>query len=372
MGGCARRSIANAAWRMAAMSLINQMLNDLEKRGEKGPLTKSPVRAVPVKRNSRSGLYVLVALMLFGVMLVSWWLFHKPTVLSSLSSSVNLAMENNPLFSPMVANLQAVTETPMEVIKQTNSQESVVEVLPSIELAVASSPSRMSSKAVAGLVEAHEDIRLAVNKSDASIEPTGSVSKKFIKISPQQQAENEFRKANLFAQKGLLKDAVTAYTAALHLDPGHGIAREALVAVLLKSKLNAEAEKLLQEGLEQNPKQTHFAMLLARLQVERNALSVALYTLEKFQQYANQKADYQAFMAALLQRQNRHAEAVNYYRAALQLSPNSGAWLMGVGISLQALQRKEEARHAYQRAIEVRNLSSELQVFVVKRLSEIQ
>jgi MSHA biogenesis protein MshN len=202
--------------------------------------------------------------------------------------------------------------------------------------------------------------------------PPPAANKEMKIISPQQQAEREYYKAGLLTQQGRLKDAAEGYTAALQLYPAYDRARESLAAVLVANKLNADAEKVLEEGLALNPKQTHFAMLLARLQVERNALPAALQTLEKALPFADQQADYHAFMAALLQRQSRHAEAITHYQTALQLSPNSGVWLMGLGISLQATQRKEDARYVYKRAIDSHSLSPELQAFVEQRLEAIK
>ena len=129
---------------------------------------------------------------------------------------------------------------------------------------------------------------------------------------------------------------------------------------------------MLKEALALDEKQTHFAMLLARLQVERNAVPVALETLQRSLPYAERMADYQAFMAALLQRQERYKEAITYYQNALQLSPLSGLWLMGLGISLQADQQKDEALNAYKRAIETHNLSPDLQAFVEQRIKELK
>jgi MSHA biogenesis protein MshN len=97
-----------------------------------------------------------------------------------------------------------------------------------------------------------------------------------------------------------------------------------------------------------------------------------LETLGKTLPYADQEAAYQAFMAALLQRQNRHKEAITHYQIALQLSPSSGLWFMGLGISLQAVQRKEDALDAYKHAIETRSLSPELQAFVMQRMKELK
>ena len=157
----------------------------------------------------------------------------------------------------------------------------------------------------------------------------------------------------------------------LQRDAGYDAARQAMVGILLEGKRNAEAERLLQDGLQHNIKNSGFAMLLARLQVERNELGVALETLQKTLPYAERQADYQAFVAALLQRQNNHPQAIAYYQTALQLSPNSGLWLMGLGMSLQAEQHKEEARAAFKRALESNTLSAELRAFVEQRMKEL-
>jgi MSHA biogenesis protein MshN len=109
-------------------------------------------------------------------------------------------------------------------------------------------------------------------------------------------------------------------------------------------------------------------MMLARLQVERGAVAEATATLEKALPYANSQADYQAFLAALLQRQNRNDEAIAHYQIALQLAPNNGIWLMGYGISLQAMQRNADAKVTFQRALDTQTLSPDLRAFVQQKL----
>ena len=97
----------------------------------------------------------------------------------------------------------------------------------------------------------------------------------------------------------------------------------------------------------------------------------ALETLQTTLPYAENRADYRAFIAALLQRQNRHDEAVAHYQAALKLQPGNGIWLMGAGISLQALHRDQDARAAYQRALASNTLNAQLRAFVQQKLKEL-
>jgi MSHA biogenesis protein MshN len=191
------------------------------------------------------------------------------------------------------------------------------------------------------------------------------------KISPQQRAESEFLKANLAVQEGRTTDALKGYESALLIDPTFKPARRAWVAALVGLKRNDEAEPVLKRGLKRDSHDATFAMMLARLQVERDAVQEALETLQKTLPFADGQADYRAFVAALLQRLGRHDEAVEQYRAVLKIAPNNGVWWMGLGISLQALQHTEEARETYQRALATNSLNPQLQAFVQQKLKEL-
>ncbi len=187
-------------------------------------------------------------------------------------------------------------------------------------------------------------------------------------VSSEQLADAEFRKAVALMQQGRINEALEGYRAALRLDAGHDAARQALVALLLEGKHGMDAESVLQERLNSKPDHTGFAMLLARLQVERGAVLDATATLEKTLPYANSQADYHAFLAALLQRQNRNDGAIVHYQIALQIAPSNGIWLMGYGISLQAVQRNADAKVEFKHALDTQALSPDLQAFVQQKL----
>jgi MSHA biogenesis protein MshN len=187
-------------------------------------------------------------------------------------------------------------------------------------------------------------------------------------ISPKQQAESEFRKAVLLMQQGRIADALSGYEAALNLDAGYDPARQALVLLLIENKRATDAERVLLEGIKSRPEKIGFVMMAARLQVERGAINDGVATLEKSLPFAGQQADYQAFLAALLQRQERHKDAIDHYQIALRQTPNNGLWWMGEGISLQALQRNVEAKEAYTRALGTQTLRPDLQDYVQQKL----
>jgi len=86
--------------------------------------------------------------------------------------------------------------------------------------------------------------------------------------------------------------------------------------------------------------------------------------------YAAELPDYQAFLAALLQREGRNKEAIEHYLLALRKVPGSGVWLMGLGISLQAENRQTEAQEAFLRAKASNTLSPDLLAFVEQQLKQ--
>jgi MSHA biogenesis protein MshN len=188
-------------------------------------------------------------------------------------------------------------------------------------------------------------------------------------VSAEQQVNADFIKAGQLVQQGNSADALSAYEGVLRQAPGHEAARRAMISLLLDAKRAPEAEQALQDGVNLRPANSGFAMLLARLQVARGGLDLAIETLETTLPHAAQQAEYQAFYAALLQRKGRHQEAVEHYQQALKTSPNSGVWLMGYGISLQALSRTADAKLAFQRALDAKNLSGDLQAFVQQKIN---
>lgn len=356
------------------MSVINQVLNRLEQRGEQTAAEQTMVRAVPPTR--RSATVPLLAILLLAVAFAGWQYLYKPEAPQHALPHAAPAVVAAP--PPAVAPA-ADQKTELAAEEGLSPEGGMRELLPpasrlSIELAAVPLPPAkplatdiaLPKLAAAPKPVAEPRAKPAQAKPvPDAVKPTSEMPLK--QISPAQQAEAEFRKAAALMQQGRIADAIGGYEAALKLDAGHRAARQALVALLLEGKRNADAERVLHEGLAVRP-ESGFAMLLARVQVDRDASGEALATLEKFLPQAGAQADYHAFMAALLQRQDRHDDALGHYRIALQQTPGNGLWLMGYGISLQALQRGAEAKEAFRRALESGMLTPELQAFVRQKM----
>lgn len=381
------------------MSVINQVLNQLEQRGAHGAPEQGMVRAVPpVRRKSAMPLLLLGLVLAIGVAAWQWMQMRKPAAPAvgavryqpikmavapaSAVPAENLQEEPQVVEMPLPASRLSfeLSSVPLpSSLREFKSNTVLNRVKGLAENSVSSAEQHESGQV---LPKADTSVPRPAKEAGSPLTQTASSEAKAAaqsangvppmkQVSPAQHADAEFRKAVALMQQGRITDALAGYEAVLRLDPGHDAARQAWVALLLEGQRGADAERVLQDGLGVKPGHTGFAMLLARLQVERGAVEQATATLEKTLSYADQQAGYQAFFAALLQRQNRHKEAITHYQIALQLAPDNGIWLMGYGISLQAVQRTDDARVAFTRALDSKTLSPELQAFVQQKLREL-
>ena len=189
---------------------------------------------------------------------------------------------------------------------------------------------------------------------------------------PQQRANTKDARASAQLAQSHSNAVLEGLKQAVQMSVRHDGAREAVISQLINQGQTDEAMAYAIEGLNDNIAQPALAMTLARLQLAKGQTKPAIATLQMSASYAGVSSEYHAFLAALLQRDEQHKEAVEQYEAALQKTPNAGIWLMGLGISYQALQRNSEAQDAFRRAKSSNALTPDLVAFVDTRLAQLQ
>jgi MSHA biogenesis protein MshN len=393
------------------MSLINQVLQDLEKRHASAPELESlppHVRTVPHRPRPPIGMLALFAAGIVAVAVVV--LFRSGWPLPWRSAKVDPV----PLIAPRaVPALQAVSApvvepariTAFDPVSRISHELGLVALSPARRETQPNAPGNAGTEVVArsavvspAPIPEVKELQLAAVAPPPKVEPAipqpvsrsedapaprpapvatpeenvpPAIEKQMRETTPQMRAEIAFRKGVGQLQQGRPNAAETDFRDALKQDPSHAGACQALLGLLLDSGRNTEAEEVLRKALEINPRQPRHAMLLARLEVERGEVTGAVNTMVGALPYVQSDPDYHAFLAALLQREGRHREAIDYYRSALRGVPGNGVWMMGLGISLRAAAQSAEARDAFQRAIDSNQLSPELRNFVERQLREL-
>ena len=414
------------------MSLINQMLQDLEKRrasaAERGAVPNQ-VRVLPTTGKTRLGAWIAMG----GIALIAlagwqYWLAQQRVAMSppplaaqaqgaesvaapgvkylAEGPATLLALDLAVLPAPKAVLAARVPVAPLAGAAPSAAASAEVPVVdpklkPPLAMAAVigteapAAPVASAAKVVSPAGDAKAASASAVSgvsiippvppvapkprSADAGGEPrvqlaaTGAqIDKRMQTLTPAQMAENEYREAANFLGQGRLVEAQDSFRQALQHNPLHAGARQGLFGLLVDAKRTTEAEQLLKDGLKLNANQPGLAMALARLQLDRADANAAIETLQASAASAQNSPDYLAFFAGLLQRQSRHREAVEQYLAALRLAPNSGVWLMGLGISLQALGRNTDAQDAFRHARASNTLNPDLQAFVDQRLRQLQ
>jgi MSHA biogenesis protein MshN len=201
---------------------------------------------------------------------------------------------------------------------------------------------------------------------------TAKADKRPKHVSEAQQADNLYRQAVAQLLQARGSDARHSLQTLLAMDADHVKARQLLASLLVETRAMDQAATVLREGLQRSPGERVFSMALARIEVETDPTDTALATLANGLQAAGDDPQYHAFYAALLQRALRHSEAVAHYLVALRSDPSMPTWLLGIGISLQALGQNRDAQEAFARARDGGLLSAPLSSFVDQRLRQLQ
>jgi len=234
-------------------------------------------------------------------------------------------------------------------------------------------PAAVSETAlVAADAEPGRDSRPAANPPAQAVapEPVQAVVREprpAVHLSSRQKAQLLFKRALAALDRNNNRSAETLLRQVFTLDAGLIEARVQLVALLLREKRLVDAELLLTEGLRTHPEQPDLAELYARMLVERGDNPRALGVLDQAGAANSQQADIRALRAAIQMKLGDPRAAVHDYRAALALQPQRAVWWIGLGVALEQAGDSAAALSAYRRA-QYLPLATELGEFVKRRI----
>jgi MSHA biogenesis protein MshN len=361
------------------MSVINKMLQELDRRqgmsAPEGTLPPREVRAVPAARGEREWFWrIVAALMLASLGWVGWvaWQLQAPAPLATEQAIE--AADRAHRAPPPPPVVQAVDKpAPPEILRLATAIETPI---PDRPAAPESKPAPRPAAPPETPPPARPPSRgLDLDVPQARILPAPApgaarVVKQDRAQTPADRAERDFRRAVALLNQGRGSDAEDALAAALAADASHEAARQTLVALQLESRRTDEARRLLQEGLAANPANAQFATVLARIHVERRDYPAALEAMKGASGSAS--ADLHALRGTVLQRMGRHPEAVEAHQEALRIESARPQTWIGLGVSLEALQKRPEAAEAFRRALAAGPMSVELRDYAEQRVRALR
>ncbi len=357
------------------MSLINQMLKDIDKR--QGPAQSTSkldqsIRGVKSQggRKGASLVLVLVSVAAIGALLYGYRSLKQPPP-SLVANPVVVAV---PQAGPAASAAPAASTGPAAPAASTGPAASAGPAAPDTPAALvpqpknepvmAAAPASPSAKTAVGSGQVRNQDRLP-NLPPEPVE----IAKV---ISPAQKSERLFQQAQQWMAQGRLRESKEALASAVKELALNHEARNLLAKLHIESGEFADAERLLREGRGLSPERKDLAITFAHLHLRSDNIDNAIGVLKSALVFQSQDAELNAFIGSLYQRRNLHEEARIAYVTALRQNPNNPNWLVGLAASLQAQGADQAALEAYQRAIEIGGMSPALLSFAQQRVDQMR
>jgi len=345
----ARRELSGSS----GVSLINKVLQDLDRRNAASPTGATSAQHVHAVRGHSKGhewfWRVLALLVLLSVGWVGWVAYQiQPQPIATelaLRAGEDAARKKTVKPAPAVAiPAQAAAEKPAsaEQAATTPAKQAATPAPPELFKLALSIESPITQR---------RPKPAAKTPSPQASLPVSSVSKRDRTLSSADEAETLFRQGVALLNQARISEAQSEFMAALFRSPQHEAARQALIATRIERRQIDEARRLLEEGLVLNPAHTQFASVLARIHVVRGDYRAAAGVLNIPGEAARNDGDYQTVLGAVMQRLGRHAEAAEAFQNATRVDGTPGATWVALGISLEAIGRKADAAQAYRRSL---------------------
>lgn len=367
------------------MSLINQMLRDLEQRNNQPP--KAAEQALDVRiavkpaggRTSRLWLLALTVLPL-----TYFWYQNQASrppapVAAGISKpqQVGTAAPTGPRDEP--------SPTPLPN-SAPNAEVRPSEPPPTVAASAPNPSPAMSQKPVAAQFGDNEPVKLAeafkaIASKQAVIPPSAERSKKPSQALPptekiktakastsSEQAEELYRQAQRSVSALMIKENLKE---ALQLEPRHLPARTLLLQTLMKSHADAELGEFADESLALFPSNLLFIKTRAHLYVQHKNFAGAVNLLERIDADTVDDSTYLALLAASYQQLQRFPQAARIYQQLSQIQPDKAENWLGLAVAQDKLNQGQAAAQSYRQALDKKTLNAEVVSYIKQRLTAL-
>ncbi len=325
------------------MSLINQMLKDLEQRRGKGSEDNTsstdalqPVLGKPKSYGYRKILWPLIGVLVV-IILLYVWLKPSPPVPKPVMKKPVVTVSTQP--APVIIT----APEPMPV--------------------VAAPAATVASKPIKPM---------AVTPKPVTVTPvTAVVAKQPQPLTPAQKAAQAYQVVMNEYQAGQTQQAIQDLQVLVQQFPQYSDARIALVKYQLQNQRYSQASVLLEQGLQQNPTDPTLLTLKAQMLDLQGNPQQALLLLQQQSPAIKNNTDYYALQASVLRQLGSNVAASELYNQLLAVDSSRAEWWLGLGLTLEAQGRNGAAVSAYQHVLSNPGVSPDVRLFVTDKLRQL-
>ncbi len=187
-----------------------------------------------------------------------------------------------------------------------------------------------------------------------------------VELTTAQLAENAYARAEKALDASDMPAALKAFSEVLRYSPTNETARQKLAALYFGKGETRQAYEILQKGIRLSPDSEALRLSLARLLVKAEQETAALSPLVHLPTAPSR--DYLAMRAALAQKVQQDAIALESYQRLTELESDNARWWLGLAIQQERALDFKQARQAYRQALNGVGISNQSQQFIQERL----
>ncbi len=396
------------------MSVINQMLKDLDERQKNATSSNEYSSNLVVKSSNKNVFFIFIAILLVVNVLgiAIWQLYQENQTLKIDKAASESAAEQAAVSLTAIVNEKANADSSTQILveeklveeklaeptltesklhkQELHKQELVTDadnqgVTPNNQRVSAKTPAQENLPANAVQSVALTDSEKVANIEDnttphttqqtaASTNVAGepavpqlTISRK--QLSAEQLAKQKIAQAERALQNNELANAEQLFEEVLLVLPEHKVARKQLAALWFGRKSYQAALNLLSQGIALTPDDSEYRLMKARIYLIQGQRQAAVNTLKALADLAD--VEYQALLATNAQQTKQYQLAIDAFNILVKLQPTVGRWWLGLAVALDSDGQFTQAAIAYNKVKESDGLSESAQQFARQRLQEL-
>ncbi|MDX1678865.1 hypothetical protein [Arsukibacterium sp.] len=388
------------------MSVINKMLQDLEKR-QPAQANASPLAELPPPASGRILSYRWLLLILLLVLLAGYWYGITQQQAATVTDNRHMALagagsqqqslvpndQNNAeqtqpdviaaaltdseaafsaLVEPVADNTAKTLIAALPVTKEHNNASATFASTAATNAATpdVTVPPPDPHQLLSSATDSQQARQVMIVEPEPALPPAArgqlSVSKQPLSIAAQQHRMQ--LRANASEAAGDISAAIVIWQQLVALQPASADSYLNLARLWLKQQQVVTASQVLLKARQNGVVSAEINMQLAQLAVKQGQWQQALEFLsDEFELAA--EPEYFGFKATVLQQLERHDAALEWYQRLQQLQPEQGRWSLGAAVASEYLGLPQQAHLYYQHAWQFRQaLSVSSHHFIQQRL----
>ena len=345
------------------MSLINQMLRDLEQRSPTPSQTTTPQPlkiqqvALPDRATNHNVLWWLFLLPI--CLSVAGMFYYQPGILNpAISSAPHPVEPAETKIAPTIIQ-QPLTSIPKEAqaIIENNSPPKTSQLQPT-SAPIDSKPSPPKPSPIAKAPDKKPPFNRQKPAAVANLTPAdhGLSADALYRQAAALPAGNQ--------RKAILQETLT-------INPKHLAARTLLLQTLQQTNASLELKPFLDQSLEIFPGHPGFTTALAHWQIKQKQADAAISTLESIDSRQQHDPNFLALKAAGYQQQQQYTRALPLYLELTHIQPDKAEHWLGLGVCADKLKQSGLALQAYQQAFNKNTLHGDVLDYIKQRLSAL-